>query len=132
MNKISRAIPPLTVGKRRSMIMTNRQCSADADTHRPQGFVQHRGTQRPPKLTRHLFNRMPNRWSGAVLSATASGLIGDPLSGNRTSNLGTVSLMPPVQANGITVNPVSIKAYFAQRSWLRFAMLRFSNLSQIR
>ena len=80
MNKISRAIPPLTVGKRRSMIMTNRQCSANADTHRPQGFVQHRGTQLPPNtLTRHLFHRMPNRWSGAVLSATASGLLGSGL-----------------------------------------------------
>lgn len=32
----------------------------------------------------------------------ALGLIGDPLSGNRTGDLGTASLMPPVQANGIT------------------------------
>src|SRR5215475_3363330 len=103
MNKISRAIPPLTAGKRRSRIMTNRQGSANADTHRPRGFVQQGGTQHPSKpRTRHWFYRMPNRWSGAALSATASGLMGDPLSGNRTSDLGTASLMPPVEANGIT------------------------------
>src|SRR5215475_12685200 len=45
---------------------------------------------------------MPIGGVATGLSAPASGLIGDPLSGNRTSDLGTASLMPPVQANGIT------------------------------
>jgi hypothetical protein len=45
---------------------------------------------------------MSKRWSSAELRASALGLINDPLSGNRTGDLGTAKSDADCAANGIT------------------------------